>query len=137
LVETYLPAWKSCVQDGGARSVMCSYNSVNGVPSCASDFLLKEILRGEFGFDGYVVSDCDAIDCIQNDHHYTDNPGDTCRVAVRAGTDLDCGSFYSNLPIAIKEGKLHLTLIKLFEDFSNNVWSLECLIPQNFNLTPD
>jgi len=107
LVETYLPAWKSCVQDGGARSVMCSYNSVNGVPSCANDFLLKEVLRGEFGFDGYVVSDCDAINCIQNDHHYTDNPGDTCRVAVRAGTDLDCGSFYSNLPIAIKEGKLH------------------------------
>jgi len=68
LVETYLPAWKSCVQDGGARSVMCSYNSVNGVPSCANDFLLKEVLRGEFGFDGYVVSDCDAIDCIQNDH---------------------------------------------------------------------
>jgi len=106
LVDTYLPAWKACVSDARARSVMCSYNSVNGIPACASDFLLQDILRDEFGFDGYVVSDCDAVDCIMSTHHYTDNPGDTCRVAVTAGTDLDCGNFYEHLPEAISQGKL-------------------------------
>ncbi len=65
LVDTYLVAWKSCVQDGRARSVMCSYNALNGIPTCADDFILQEILRKEYGFEGYVVSDCGAISCIQ------------------------------------------------------------------------
>jgi len=64
LVETYLPVWEACVREAGVRSVMCSYNAVNGIPSCANDFLLNDILREEFGFQGYVVSDCkfEAID---------------------------------------------------------------------------
>lgn len=57
LVQTYLPAFRAGVVDGGCKSLMCSYNEVNGVPSCANNFLLQEILRNQWGFDGYVVSD--------------------------------------------------------------------------------
>lgn len=113
---------------------MCSYNAVNGIPSCADGFLvwnlawrsnwwlqLQDILRDQWEFGGYVVSDCGAIDCIQNTHHYTNNPADTCAVAVKAGTgtsqqlswliyfissDLNCGTFYLNLPDAIAKGTL-------------------------------
>eukprot|EP01114_Cavostelium_apophysatum_P021552 TRINITY_DN755_c0_g1_i2.p1 TRINITY_DN755_c0_g1~~TRINITY_DN755_c0_g1_i2.p1 ORF type:complete len:740 (-),score=107.06 TRINITY_DN755_c0_g1_i2:56-2275(-) len=107
LVETYLPAWEACIQIGGAKSIMCSYNAVNGIPTCASDFLLQTIVRDEWQFDGYVVSDCDAIDCIMNYHHYTSTPAETCAVAVKAGTDLNCGNFYSNIPSALDSGLLN------------------------------
>lgn len=95
-VETYLPAFRGCIVEGRARSIMCSYNAVNGVPSCANDFLLQTILRDSWNFDGYVVSDCDAVETIYNNHHYTKSPEDTCEVALKAGTDLNCGSFYQS-----------------------------------------
>ncbi len=66
LVDTYLPAWKACAQEGRARGVMCAYNAVNGVPCCANKFLITDILRGEFGYDGYVVADCGAISLIES-----------------------------------------------------------------------
>ncbi len=59
--DTYLPAFEACVQEGGAQGVMCSYNAVNGVPSCANEPLLRGKLRGSWGFGGYVVTDCGAV----------------------------------------------------------------------------
>ncbi|ELR20723.1 betaxylosidase [Acanthamoeba castellanii str. Neff] len=106
-VETYLPAFKGCIVEGRARSIMCSYNSVNGVPSCANDFLLRTILRDSWSFDGYVVSDCDAVDTIYNNHHFTKTPEGACAVALHAGTDLNCGDFYQkHLGKAHSEGRV-------------------------------
>eukprot|EP01087_Luapelamoeba_hula_P009496 TRINITY_DN2451_c3_g1_i1.p1 TRINITY_DN2451_c3_g1~~TRINITY_DN2451_c3_g1_i1.p1 ORF type:complete len:900 (-),score=115.71 TRINITY_DN2451_c3_g1_i1:76-2727(-) len=93
LAETYLPAFHACV-DARPRSIMCSYNEVNGVPSCANSFLLQTVLRESFGFDGYVVSDCGAIDFIMSTHKYTNSIANTSAVAMLAGTDLNCGQFY-------------------------------------------
>ena len=70
---------------------MCSYNAVNGVPSCASDWLLGTLLRDSWGFDGYVTSDCDADSDVFFSHHYTKTPSEAVAVILRAGTDVDCG----------------------------------------------
>ena len=70
MADTYLPAFKACVQGGGASSVMCSYNSVKGVPACASRDLLQQQLRGQWGFNGVVASDCGAVQTAFSKHHY-------------------------------------------------------------------
>ena len=84
---------------------------MNGVPSCASKQLLTENLREKWGFNGYVTSDCGAISCVQNDHHFTNSTDDTCATALSAGTDNDCGPFFgygngngTNLARAIDSG---------------------------------
>eukprot|EP01062_Namystynia_karyoxenos_P059134 TRINITY_DN50566_c0_g1_i1.p1 TRINITY_DN50566_c0_g1~~TRINITY_DN50566_c0_g1_i1.p1 ORF type:complete len:776 (+),score=201.17 TRINITY_DN50566_c0_g1_i1:89-2329(+) len=97
--DTYLPAFQSCVQRGRASGVMCSYNSVNGVPSCASAELLDGNLRSKWGFDGYVTSDCGAVADVMKQHHYTNSSGATCAAVLAAGMDTDCGtlgSFFSS-----------------------------------------
>ncbi|CAF0991145.1 unnamed protein product [Adineta ricciae] len=94
LVETYLPPFKSCIQDAQVASIMCSYNSINGIPACAHQFLLETIARESFHLNGFVVSDCNAISDILHTHHYTSTPEQTVAVALRAGTDLECGVFY-------------------------------------------
>jgi beta-D-xylosidase 4 len=104
LDETYLPAFKACVTEGKARSIMCSYNSVNGVPACADEYLLQTKLRDEWGFKGFVVSDCDAIANVYDPHHYSNTTYGACAVSLRAGTDLDCGSFYGHLSEAYNRG---------------------------------
>ena len=93
LVDSYLPSFQACVEEGKASGIMCSYNAVNGVPSCASSWLLGTLLRGEWEFDGYVTSDCDADSDVYYSHHYTPTPSDAVRVIVAAGTDVDCGGF--------------------------------------------
>ena len=75
--------------------IMCSYNSVNGVPSCANDWLLGDLLRDSWSFDGYVTSDCDADSDVFNTHHYTATPELAVQAVLRAGTDVDCGGFVS------------------------------------------
>ena len=67
---TYLPAFKACVKRGGASSVMCSYNALNGEPTCAKPSLLQGRLRDEWGFDGFVVSDCGAINGVLWPHQF-------------------------------------------------------------------
>ena len=81
---TFLPAFKTCVE-AGSLNIMCSYNSINGVPACANRKLLTEILREEWGFKGYVISDQDAIENIIKYHHYTDNYVDTAVACIKAG----------------------------------------------------
>eukprot|EP00898_Chlorokybus_atmophyticus_P003501 jgi/Chlat1/4151/Chrsp27S04230 len=93
MLETYLPPFEACVVRGGAASIMCSYNAVNGIPACANHVLLNDLARGNWSFQGYVVSDCGAVRCIQDTHHYTKSESDTCAVTLRGGCDLDCGDF--------------------------------------------
>jgi beta-glucosidase len=93
--DTYLPAFRATVVEGKAASVMCVYNSVNGQPGCANDFLLKDTLRGKWGFQGYVVSDCDAVADIERGHHYVKTVAEAAAVSLKAGTDNDCADFFS------------------------------------------
>jgi beta-glucosidase len=104
LRETYLPAFRACVQEAGAASVMGAYNRTNGEPCSASKTLLTDILRGEWGFDGYVVSDCGAIRDIHAHHKVTSGPAESAALAVRNGCDLNCGGVFSALLEAAREG---------------------------------
>jgi len=104
LRETYLPAFKECVKEGGAVSVMGAYNRTNGEPCCASPTLLQKILRDEWGFDGYVVSDCGAIHDIHAHHKVTNTPEESAALAVNAGCDLCCGREFESLVNAVKQG---------------------------------
>jgi len=88
LYETYLPAFQAAVQQGHVGSVMGSYNALYGVPNCANPFLLTDILRKQWGFDGFVVSDGGAIANIWRYHKYVPTAEDAAAVAVKAGCDL-------------------------------------------------
>jgi len=104
LRETYLPAFEACVREANAQSVMGAYNRVNGHPCCAHKRLLQEILRDEWGFEGYVVSDCWAIADIYKHHKYAATPEEAAAVAVKAGCDLNCGDAYPHLDRAVELG---------------------------------
>lgn len=90
LEDTYLPAFRATIMEAKAGSVMCAYNSINGQPACANDFLLKERLRGSWGFKGFVVSDCDSVDDIASKHKYVSSQAEAAAIALKAGTDSDC-----------------------------------------------
>jgi beta-glucosidase len=120
LRETYLAAFRATIVEGKAGSVMCAYNSLNGEPLCASKRMMTDILRGEWGFNGYVVSDCDAIADIYKHHHFSSTEEEGVAVAVKAGTDLTCGNEYKSLIPAVKAGLITEALIdrsvkRLFE----------------------
>jgi len=104
LYETYLPAFRACVQEGGAASVMGAYNRTGGEPCCASPTLLGDILRGEWGFAGYVVSDCGAISDIHERHRVAACSAESAALSVRAGCDLECGCVYAGLLSAVQQG---------------------------------
>ena len=90
LEDTYLPAFRAALVEGRAASVMCAYNRVDGQPACASDLLLKDHLRGAWGFKGYVVSDCDAVKDIADNHKYAPDSAAAVAAAMRAGVDNEC-----------------------------------------------
>ncbi|HXY39773.1 MAG TPA: glycoside hydrolase family 3 C-terminal domain-containing protein, partial [Vicinamibacteria bacterium] len=113
LRETYLPAFRALVVEGKAGSVMCSYNSVRGQPACGNDELLDTVLRRQWGFSGYVVSDCGAVIDIDEGHHSRKTPAEAAAMALLAGTDLECGAgswapgspdAYLTLGDAVKQG---------------------------------
>ena len=104
LRETYLPQFKTLVQDANVQSVMCAYNSYRGDPCCGSNLLLKNILRNEWGFKGYVVSDCGAIADIYEHHKFVKTSEEASSIAVKSGTDLNCGEAFSSLTKAFKDG---------------------------------
>ena len=93
--DTYLPAFRAAVTEGKAESVMCAYNRVNGQPACASDFLLVDTLRGAWKFNGYVVSDCDAVVDIYEGHHYTKSQAEAAAVSMKHGMDNECADFFT------------------------------------------
>jgi beta-glucosidase len=103
LFETYLPAFEKLVR-GGVEAVMGAYNRTLGEPCCASRFLLRDILRGRWGFKGHVVSDCGALDDIHLHHRVTANEAESAALAVRNGCDLNCGGTYNSLVEAVKGG---------------------------------
>ena len=104
LRETYLPAFRATVVDGKAFSVMCAYNRTNGEPCCANKRLTQDILRGEWGFNGFVVSDCGAIYDIWKFHKVVPTEMEASVLGVKAGTDLTCGNEYKTLVEAVKQG---------------------------------
>ena len=96
LWETYLPAFKDLVVNANVYSIMGAYNRVNGESASASNYLLQEILRDKWGFKGYVVSDCGAINDIHANHKIVKNPEDSAALGVMTGCDLNCGGIYQN-----------------------------------------
>jgi beta-glucosidase len=104
LEETYLPAFRASIMEGKADSVMCAYNRVNGLPACANTSLLQDHLRRAWNFQGYVVSDCGAIDDILNGHKFKSTLAEASAAAVQAGTDLTCGDEYASLVEAVTRG---------------------------------
>ena len=104
LRETYLPAFRATILEGKAYSVMCAYNRTNGEPCCANKRLMKNILRDEWGFDGFVVSDCGAIYDIWKFHKFVPTEMEASVLGVKAGTDLTCGEEYKTLVDAVKRG---------------------------------
>ncbi len=104
LYETYLPQFERVVREGHVAGVMGAYNSVLGVPCCASTLLLNDLLRKQWGFDGYVVSDCDAIGDIWRQHHYVKTPEEAAAAAIKAGCNLCCGGDYNALVRAVQQG---------------------------------
>jgi beta-glucosidase len=109
---TYLPAFKACMVEGKAHSIMGAYNRVNGEACCASPTLLQEILRDEWGFEGYVVADCGAIDDIYSNHRLVKTAAEAAALAVKNGCDLECGCTYGipcdygQLTKAVEQGLL-------------------------------
>jgi beta-glucosidase len=106
LDDTYLAAFHAAIVEGKADSVMCAYNSLDGAPACANADLLQKRLRDEWGFQGYVVSDCGAVSDIFRGHQYKPTAGEASAVAVKAGTDLTCGTEYRSLVGAVAAGQI-------------------------------
>jgi beta-glucosidase len=104
LYATYLPAFKKLVMEAKVEAVMGAYNRVLDEPACASELLLQDILRGEWGFGGHVVSDCWALSDIHGGHHYTAGPVETAALALKNGCDLSCGCTFDHLGEALEQG---------------------------------
>jgi beta-glucosidase len=119
LRDTYLPQFEMAIREGKPYSVMCAYNRYNGEPCCGSSRLLQDVLRTEWGFKGYIVSDCDAIVDIYKFHKVVPTPEEAAALAVKAGTDLECGNVYLNLKAAIDkklitEEEINVAVKRLF-----------------------
>ena len=106
--ETYSPVFRECVVRANVQHIMCSYNSINGIPTCGSKDILTTVLRDQWGFQGFVVSDYDAMRNIYSTHHYTQNLTDAVALAIKSGCDQEGGgnSAINQIPEAIKEGQL-------------------------------
>ncbi len=127
-LDTYLPAFRAAVIEGKADSVMCAYNDINGQPACASEFLLQDQLRGKWGFQGYVVSDCGAVRDIVSGHHYKPTQPEGSAISIQRGMDNECIDFrakvhddhdYKPYIDAVKQGSLKeseidTALVRLF-----------------------
>ncbi|NIJ44898.1 beta-glucosidase [Wenyingzhuangia heitensis] len=111
LYETYMPAFEALVKEAKVEGVMAAYNAVYGKPAAASDFLLQDVLRDEWNFDGYITSDCGAISGISNKLKYVKTPVEAAAVALKAGTNLNCGGAYKNLKKAIDQGLITEELV--------------------------
>ncbi|KAL5791922.1 hypothetical protein ACOSP7_000516 [Xanthoceras sorbifolium] len=105
--DTFDVPFRMCVKEGNVASVMCSYNQVNGVPTCADPNILKKTIRGQWRLNGYIVSDCDSVGVYYNAQHYTSTPEEAAADAIKAGLDLDCGPFLGlHSEDAVKRGLL-------------------------------
>lgn len=105
LYNTYLPAFQSLVKEG-VTGIMCAYNRLNTLPCCSSPFLLQDILRKSWGFQGYVVTDCWALDDIFVRHKFVGTAAEASALAVKAGVNVECGNSLQALPEALQKGLL-------------------------------
>ncbi|PIN17002.1 Non-reducing end alpha-L-arabinofuranosidase [Handroanthus impetiginosus] len=106
LADTYQPPFRACVEEGQASGIMCAYNRVNGVPSCADYDLLTLTARQQWGFQGYIASDCDAVGIIHDQQGYAKEPEDAVADVLKAGMDVNCGSYlrkYTKSAVAKKK----------------------------------
>jgi beta-glucosidase len=108
LWDTYLPAFRALIVDAHAGSIMCAYNAVDGQPACASSLLLQDILRKDWNFQGFVTSDCGAIDDFFRPNAHKTSPDKEAAAAagIKAGTDTNCGNTYNALGAAVKRGDI-------------------------------
>jgi beta-glucosidase len=104
LYDTYLPSFKKLVMGAKVESVMGAYNRTLDEPCCASQLLLGDILRGEWGFEGHVVSDCGALGDIHNNHKITKDAAESAALALKRGCDLGCDTVFDEIPEAIERG---------------------------------
>ncbi|CAL5438160.1 unnamed protein product [Camellia sinensis] len=112
LEDTYQPPFKSCVEEGHVSSVMCSYNRVNGIPTCADPNLLKGIVRDQWNLDGYIVSDCDSVEVYYDSIHYTATPEDAVALALKAGLNMNCGDYLGKYTEnAVKSNKVEESIV--------------------------
>jgi len=113
LVEYYMPTFESCARDSNVGAFMCSYNALNGVPTCADPWLLNTILRQHWNWTGeqqWVVSDCDAVQNVYLPHEYAQTREEAVALSLKAGTDIDCGNYYpQHLPGAYEQGLINMT----------------------------
>ena len=104
LEDTYLPAFRKLVVDAHVGSIMCAYNAIDGAPACANTMLLQRKLKGDWRFDGYIVSDCAAITDIAVGHRFAPDMAHAAALSLKAGTDLSCGKEYAALTDAVHQG---------------------------------
>ncbi|MFR2459493.1 MAG: glycoside hydrolase family 3 C-terminal domain-containing protein, partial [Christensenellales bacterium] len=104
LNETYLPAFEALVKEAHVEAVMGAYNRTNGEPCCGSKTLMRDILRGKWGFEGHYVSDCWAIADFHTYHHVTDTAPESAALAIKSGCDVNCGNTYLHILTALQEG---------------------------------
>ncbi len=148
--DTYLPAFRAAITEGKAESIMCAYNRINGEPACANTFLLQDQLRGAWKFNGYVVSDCDAVVDIFQGHKFTKSLAEAAAVSMKTGMDNECADFftkandnsdYAPYVDAVKQGLLSekvidVTLKRLFTArFRLGLFDPPAMVP--YAQTPD
>ncbi|MEW9856590.1 glycoside hydrolase family 3 C-terminal domain-containing protein [Novosphingobium sp. M1R2S20] len=109
LEDTYLPAFRAAIIEGGAGSIMCAYNAVNGQPACANEFLLQTKLRKAWGFEGYVVSDCGAVRDLFDPRKFVPDAASAGAVAIKSGVDLECISGPNRYAEVLAKGLLKET----------------------------
>lgn len=97
--EYYLPAFEKCIREGKAESIMTAYNAINGVPCTANNWLLNKVLKQDWGFNGYIVSDCGAPGLLMTDHRYVKTPEAAAMIAIKAGLNLECGDYVFGAPL--------------------------------------
>jgi beta-glucosidase len=106
LMEYWLPHWKAAIMEGHAQSVMASYNAINGAPDAINKYLLTDILRGQWKFDGFVTDDLGGVNLLVAAHHITEDPVVATAEAIKAGCDSDDVQYETNIPLAVKSGLL-------------------------------
>ena len=106
LMEYWLPHWKDAIMEGHAQSVMASYNAINGAPDAINKYLLTDILRGQWRFDGFVTDDLGGVNLLVTAHHITEDPVEATAAAIKAGCDSDDAQYETNIPLAVKRGLL-------------------------------
>ncbi|CAI9103982.1 OLC1v1002582C2 [Oldenlandia corymbosa var. corymbosa] len=110
--DTFQPPFETCISEGNVASVMCSYNQVNGIPTCGDPKLLAGTIRGKWNLNGYIVTDCDSLEVMFDNQHYTKTPEETIALSLNSGLDLNCGSWLQKYTqSAIQQGLVQESVI--------------------------